>query len=128
MLHDFLTNCRLRRLKVHWWFKLNIKRSIGHIAHLRKQFNSIKRYDYHYHYVNWEKKNPLFFLYQMNGSSFKQTWIHFIQGCFVPNLVKIAPPVLEKEIFNFVKAFSVFAFISPWKLAGHFIWRNLNPL
>ena len=28
-----------------------------------------------------------------------QTWIPFIQGCFVPNLVEICPVVLEKKIF-----------------------------
>ena len=32
------------------------KRPMGHIAHLRKQFNSINTYDYHN--VNWEKKKP----------------------------------------------------------------------
>ena len=33
------------------------------------------------------------------GPSFEQTWIHFIQECFVPSLVEIGIVVLEKKIF-----------------------------
>ena len=33
---------------------------MGHIAYLRKQFNSINTYDYHN--VNWEKKHPIIYI------------------------------------------------------------------
>ena len=71
---------------------------MGHIAHLRKTIQIkntlIKR-----------RKNPLFTLWELNenlnGSSFEQTWITFIQGCIVPSLVEIGPVVLEKKIKKF---------------------------
>ena len=74
--------------------KIN-KRPMGHIAHLRKTIQIkntlIKR-----------RKNPLFTLWELNenlnGSSFEQTWITFIQGCIVPSLVEIGPVVLEKKM------------------------------
>ena len=31
------------------------------------------------------------------GTSFKQIWIPFTQGCYVPSLVEIGPVVLEKK-------------------------------
>ena len=31
------------------------------------------------------------------GSLFEQTWIHFTQGCYVPNLVENGPVVLNKK-------------------------------
>ena len=34
------------------------------------------------------------------GDSFEQTWLPFIQGCFAPSFVEIAPVVLEKKIFK----------------------------
>ena len=37
------------------------------------------------------RKNPLFSLWELNGSSFEQA-----QGCIVPSLVEIGPVVLEK--------------------------------
>ena len=42
-----------------------------------------------------------FRLGQIRGPSFKQTWIFFTQGYFVPSLVEIIRVVLEKKIFNF---------------------------
>ena len=54
-------------------------------------------------------KNSLFTLWELNGSSFKQTWIPFIQGCTVPSLVETGSVVLEKKIFfNFVNVFALF--------------------
>ena len=44
-------------------------------------------------------------LWELNGSSFDQTWIPYTQRCFVPNLVEIGPAVLEKKILNFVNVF-----------------------
>ena len=35
------------------------------------------------------RKNPLFTLWDLNGSSFEQTWIPFTQGCFVPNFFNV---------------------------------------
>ena len=73
------------------------KRHMGYIAHLRKQFKSINTYyDYIITLIN-RIKIPSFTLWEFNCSSFEQTWIPFTQGCFVPNLVEIAPVVLEKK-------------------------------
>ena len=74
------------------------------------------------------RKHPLFTLRKLNGSSFKQTWIPFTQGCFVPNLVEIGLVPLEKKIFLISSMyFRYFGIISPWKNAVPFIWINLNP-
>ena len=64
------------------------------------------------------RKNPLFTLWKFNGSSFKQTWIHIITGCFVSNLVKIGPVVLEKKILKFVNVFSLFSNYLPLEKGG----------
>ena len=53
--------------------------------------------------------------------SFEQTWIPFIQGCFVPSLVDIGP--IDSSMY-----FRYFVIISPSKRAGPFVWTNLNPL
>ena len=47
------------------------------------------------------RKNLFFTLWELNSSSFEQTWIPFTQGCTVEGLVEIGPVVLEKKIFNF---------------------------
>ena len=47
------------------------------------------------------RKNSLSTLWELNNSSFEQTWITFTQGCTVAGLVEIGPVVLEKKIFNF---------------------------
>ena len=48
---------------------------------------------------------------------------------FVPNLVEISQVVLEKKIFKLsLIYFRYFVIISPFKRAGPFIWKNLNPL
>ena len=63
------------------------------------------------------------------GPSFEQTWIPFTQGCFVPSLVEIGPVFFEKKIFLILSMyFHYFVIISPWKMAGPFIWTNVNPL
>ena len=47
------------------------------------------------------------------GASFRQTWIPFTQGCFVPSLVEIGSVVLEKKIFEFRQCILVIALLSP---------------
>ena len=47
------------------------------------------------------RKNKLFTLRELNGSSFTQTWISFTQEWTVAGLVDIGPVVLEKKIFKF---------------------------
>ena len=94
-----------------------------HIAHLRKQFKSIiitliKR-----------RKKKLLILWEFIFSSFEETWIPFIQGCFVLRLIEISSVVLEKRIFIISSMyFRYFVIISAWKRVGPFIWTNLHPL
>ena len=47
------------------------------------------------------------------GPSFEQTWIPFIQGCFVPSLVEIGSVVLEKKIFKFCQCIFAISQLSP---------------
>ena len=64
-----------------------------------------------------------------HGPSFEQTWIPFIQECFVPSLVEIGSVVLEKKIFLISSMyFRYFLIISPWKRAEPFIWAIEKPL
>ena len=51
---------------------------------------------------------------------FDQTWIPFIQECFVPNFVEIGPVVLEK--------ISLFWYYPLLAKVWSFFWINLNPL
>ena len=64
---------------------------MGHIAHLRKQFKSLNKYD--------DSENKEKTLWVLIGSSFEQTWIPFTQGCFVPSLVEIGSVVSGEEDF-----------------------------
>ena len=90
--------------------------------------NSSNQYRWLYHNVDCEEKNPLSTFWELNGSSFEQTWIPFTKGCFVPNLVKIVPVVLEKIFQISAMYFHYFVIISPWKKVGPFIWINLISL
>ena len=68
----------------------------GQHAHLRNQFKSIELWLYHN--VELERRKPIisFFKFLMiEWSIFIKPWVPFPQGCFVPNLVKIGPVVLE---------------------------------
>ena len=60
--------------------------------------------------IKRRRKKTLLTLWEFIGFSFEETWIPFIQGCFVPSLVEIGPVVLEKieDFFNFVNVFSLF--------------------
>ena len=90
------------------------KRPMGHIAHLRKQFKSLKTYDY---IIKLIKKKTS---WELIGASF--------EGCFLPSLEKIGSMFLEKRIFFILSMhFRYFVIISPWKRVGPFIWTNLNP-
>ena len=68
---------------------------MGHIAHLRKQFKSLNKYDYIITLIKRRKKKTL---WEIIASSFEETWILFTQWCFVPSLVEIGSVVLEKKM------------------------------
>ena len=69
------------------------------------------------------RKKTIFTLWEVNGSSFEQTWIPFTQRTAVPNLVEIGPAVQEMKIFKFCQCiFTIFLIISPYKRVGPFIW------
>ena len=98
---------------------------MGHIVHLRKQFNQhliiimlIER-----------RKKPLFTLLDLNGSAFEQTWIPFTQGYFAPNLVEIGPAVLKMKFLNFRQCIFAFSLLPPplsVENCGPYLWTNLN--
>ena len=90
------------------------KRPMSQIAHLRKMFKSINTYDYIITLIN-RRKNPLSSFWKLNCS-------------FVPILAEIGPVVLEKISKFYQCIFWYFIIISPWKRAGLFVLKNLNPL
>ena len=73
--------------------KLENKRPMGHIAHLRKQFKSINTFDYIITLIKRREKNIHFMITYCFF-----IWI-LIQGCFVPKLVETGSVVLEKRFF-----------------------------
>ena len=89
---------------------------MGHIAHLRKQFKSLNKYDYIITLIQRIMKKTL---WEFIGYSFEQTWIPFTQGCFVPRLVEIGPMVLEKKILKIRECvFSLFHNYLPLEKGG----------
>ena len=58
------------------------------------------------------------------GPSFEQTWIPFIQECFVSSLVEIGS-VVPEQIFRYCKYAII---ISPWKRTWPFICKTWFPL
>ena len=82
---------------------------MGHISHLRKQFNTINTYDYIITLINKRKK------------TLSTSW------GFLLSLVEIGQVVLRRTLF-FISSmcFRFFVIIFPWKRAGPFIWTNLN--
>ena len=74
------------------------------------------------------RKTPYFTLWEFNDSSFEQTWIPFIKGCFVRNLIEICPAVLENFIFNFVNVFTLFRKYLPLQKGGaHYLNKLESP-
>ena len=65
------------------------------------------------------RKNPLLTLWELNCSSFEQTWILISQEGIMPSLVEICPVVLEKKIFKSCQfIFNYFPIISPLEGRG----------
>ena len=54
------------------------------------------------------RKNPIFTLWDLNGSSFEQTWIPFTQGCFCQICLKLAQRFWRRRFSNFFNVFSLF--------------------
>ena len=79
--------------------RVNNRWPMSHFVHLRKQVKSMNTYGYIITLIK-RRKNPSLSIWELNGSSFEQTWIFFTQGCFVSSFVEIGTVVLEK-IFEF---------------------------
>ena len=95
---------------------------MGQIAHLRKTVQIIiimliKR-----------RKKTLLISWEVNGSSFEQTWIPFTQGCIVPKFGWNWPSDSREDFFNFVNASLLFRNYLPLEKGGPFNWKKLNPL
>ena len=92
---------------------------MGHIAHLRKQFKSLNKYDYIITLIKRRKKTLYEKLLVLHLEKFEspspkdalcQVWI------------KLAQYFWRRGFFNFVILyFPYFRIISPWKRAGPFI-------
>ena len=78
------------------------KRPIGHNAHVRKLFENLQTHMI-ITMLTKRRKTSLFikFWWELNGSSFEQTWFPFTKGCTVAGLVENVPVVLEEKIFKF---------------------------
>ena len=84
------------------------KRPMGHIAHLRKQFKWL----WLYHYVDQEKKNPLSTVWELNGSSFEQTWIPSSKDALCQVWLKLVQWFWKRRFLNSSVYFHYFAIIS----------------
>ena len=81
---------------------------MGHIAHLRKQFDSINQ---DYHNFNWENKKNIIYFIRIEWIFIWTNLNPVFQGCFVPILVEIGRAVLKK-IFKFRQC--IFAIFAIW--------------
>ena len=61
-----------------------------------------------------KRKKIIISLWELNGSSFEQTWIPFTQRCNVAGLVEIGPVVLEKKIFLMCQCIFAILLLSPF--------------
>ena len=72
------------------------------------------------------RKNPLYTLWEFNGSSFEQICIPLIQGCIAPSSIEISPAVLEKKIFKFCQCIFTISLLFPiekrWGPSFEQIW------
>ena len=122
-LYFLVTSTYMFFLTLSYFLNNNIwkknKRPMGHIAHLRKQFKSIKTYGYIITLIKRRMNNIIYgTLWEFFVFSFEESWIPLTKGCFVLRLVEIGSVVLEKKIFNFNMFFYYFVIISPWKRGG----------
>ena len=103
------------------------KRRMGQKAHLKRLLENrlthmiikimIKR-----------RKNSLFTLWELGGSSFEQTWIPFTFGSFAQSW-NWSNGSWEEDFFLISsKYFRYFVIITHWNIAGPFIWTNLSIL
>ena len=84
-----------------WATSLTWEASTNQILHLRKAL-----------IIPWHWGEKLLSpFWEINGPFIYKN--PFTQGCFVTTLVKIAPVILEKCFFNFVKVFSLFCYYLP---------------
>ena len=98
--------------------QLKNKRSIGHIAHLRKQFKSINTYDYIITLINRRKKTLLTLL-EFTFSPFEETWIPFTRmHCADRDWLKLAQWFWRRRFFNFVNVISRFRNYLPFEKGG----------
>ena len=74
----------------------------SHGPHCSPEFKSINNYNYIITLIKRRKK-PIIILMIIKWCFFKQNWIPFTQGCFVPSLIEIGPVVLEKKLFKFLQ-------------------------
>ena len=77
------------------------KRPMDHIAHLRKQFESINTYDY------IRRKKPLLYFWELNGSSLDKIESHSPKDTLCQVWLKLAQWFWRGRFFNFVKVFSL---------------------
>ena len=79
-------------------------------------------------YLHWKRTWP--FLSTILNSFYPSIdWLFMVtQGWFVPSLIEIGMPVLEKILEKMSVYFYSFVIISPTKRESLFIWTILNPL
>ena len=108
------------------WLSTINKRPMGHIAHQRKQFNSINTNDYLN--VNWEKKKTVIYFMRIEWFYF---WIYLNPLRQMLLCAKFGwnwPRGSEEDFQISSMYFPYFVVIPPWKREGPFIWTNLNSL
>ena len=100
---------------------------MAHIAHLRKQFKSLNKYDYIIitTLIQRIKKKLYENLLVLN---LKKLEFPSPKDALCQDWLKLAQWFWRRRFLNFRKCiFAICVIISPWKRAEPFIWTNLNP-
>ena len=110
---------------------------MGHIAHLRKQLNSINIYDYHN--INWEKKKPIIYFTRIEWFFISKFRLYFLYLVIISPWKRVGTSKMnslhqrmhcakfgwnwpsgsgEEDFLNFVNVFLLFGNFPLWKRAG----------
>ena len=102
------------------------KTPMGHIAHLRKQFKSLNKYDYIITLIQRIKKKTYENLLVLHLNKLESPTP---KDALCQDWLKLAQWFWRRRFLNFVNVhFHYFIIISPLKRAGPFSGTNLNPL
>ena len=112
-------------VEVSLWLPQQVKRPMGHIAHLRKQFEWINTYDYMITLIKRRKK-PLQSWWELNGSSLNKIKSHSPKDALCQVWLKLAQWFWRRRFLNFVNVFLLFRNYLPLEKGWALLMNKLD--